>query len=85
MTCDLLFLRYGGGLKGCMTRGGDSARLADALFDGLCSMSQRSDSSCRMIALILSTELRSRVTSLRAINIRFWIYRWIWQRPGYRD
>jgi hypothetical protein len=26
LTRDLLCLRYGGGLKGCMTRGGDSAR-----------------------------------------------------------
>jgi hypothetical protein len=71
---DLLFLRYGGGLRGYITSGGDSERAVDdALSADPRSMLRRSRSSKEIAPLIFSTERRSCMMFSRAFDIWCWI------------
>ena len=80
---DLLFLRYGGGLRGCITSGGDSEPAVDDVLSAAPrSMLRRFRSSVEIAPLIFSTERRSCVTLSRASDIWCWICKAVWQLSG---
>jgi hypothetical protein len=77
---DLLLLRCGGGLRGCITSGGDSEPpVDDVLSAAPRSMLQRSCSSMEIAPLTFLTECQSCMMFSRASDIWCWICKVVWQ------